>query len=155
MKKVILSLCIALSVSGMAHAQNPITVAPAAKKAVNKNAPKFLFTDKNDTYDFGKVPEGPVAEHVFEFKNVGKEPLIISNANASCGCTTPEWNKEPILPGKKGKITVRYNTQGRVGPIAKSVYITSNAALEEGKDRYELYIKGEVVAPTSPDAPKG
>jgi len=154
MKKVILSLCIAFSVANVAFAQNPITTAPVAKKAVNKNAPKFLFTDKNDTYDFGKVPEGPVAEHVFEFKNVGKEPLIISNANASCGCTTPEWNKEPILPGKKGKITVRYNTQGRVGPIAKSVYITSNAALEEGKDRYELYIKGEVVAATSADAPK-
>ena len=81
--------------------------------------------------------------------------MIISNCNASCGCTTPEWNKEPILPGKKGKITVRYNTQGRVGPIAKSVYVTSNAALEGGKDRYELYIKGEVVAPATTDAPKG
>jgi hypothetical protein len=155
MKKVILSLCVAFSISGAALAQNPVTAAPAAQKAVSKNAPKFSFMDKNDTYDFGKVPEGPVAEHVFEFKNVGKEPLIISNCNASCGCTTPEWNKEPILPGKKGKITVRYNTQGRIGPIAKSVYITSNAALEGGKDRYELYIKGEVVAPATPDAPKG
>lgn len=154
MKKVIFALGIALSLAGAAQAQNPVTAANAAKKAVNKNAPKFVFTDKNDTYDFGKVPEGPVAEHVFEFKNVGKEPLIISNCNASCGCTTPEWNKEPILPGKKGKITVRYNTQGRVGPIAKSVYITSNAALPEGKDRYELYIKGEVVAAQSADAPK-
>jgi hypothetical protein len=154
MKKVILSICIALSVANVAHAQNPVSVTPVAKKAVNKNAPKLLFTDKNDTYDFGKVPEGPVAEHIFEFKNVGKEPLIISNCNASCGCTTPEWNKEPILPGKKGKITVRYNTQGRVGPIAKSVYVTSNAVLPEGKDRYELYIKGEVVAAPTTDAPK-
>lgn len=152
MKKVIFSLCLAMSVAGLAQAQNPVT-APAAK-VVNKNAAKFEFMDKNNTHDFGKIPEGPVAEHVFEFKNVGKEPLIISNANASCGCTTPEWNKEPILPGKKGKITVRYNTQGRVGPIAKSVYITSNAALEDGKDRYELYIKGEVVAGATPDAPK-
>lgn len=154
MKKVILSLGFALCLAGVAQAQNPVTAASAAKKVVNKNAPKFQFVDKNDTYDFGKVPEGPVAEHVFEFKNVGKEPLIISNCNASCGCTTPEWNKEPILPGKKGKITVRYNTQGRVGPIAKSVYITSNAALPDGKDRYELYIKGEVVAAPSADAPK-
>lgn len=153
MKKIILSVCFAIGLAGVANAQNPVT-ATAAAKPVNKNAPKFLFTDKNNTFDFGKVPEGPVAEHVFEFKNVGKEPLIISNCNASCGCTTPEWNKEPILPGKKGKITVRYNTQGRVGPIAKSVYVTSNAALEDGKDRYELYIKGEVVAPTATDAPK-
>ena len=154
MKKIILSICIAISIASISNAQNPVTTTGAAPKPVNKNAPKFLFMDKNNTYDFGKVPEGPVAEHVFEFKNVGKEPLIISNCNASCGCTTPEWNKEPILPGKKGKITVRYNTQGRVGPIAKSVYVTSNAALEDGKDRYELYIKGEVVAPTSSDAPK-
>jgi len=154
MKKVILSICIALSVANVAHAQNPVSVTPVAKKAVNKNAPKLLFTDKNDTYDFGKVPEGPVAEHIFEFKNVGKEPLIISNCNASCGCTTPEWNKEPILPGKKGKITVRYNTQGRVGPIAKSVYVTSNAVLPVGKDRYELFIKGMVVAAPTTDAPK-
>lgn len=153
MKKVILSICFAMGIAGAALAQNPVTAAPMAKP-VNKNAAKFQFTDKNSTFDFGKIPEGPVAEHVFEFKNIGKEPLIISNANASCGCTTPEWNKEPILPGKKGKVTVRYNTQGRVGPIAKSVYITSNAALEDGKDRYELYIKGEVVAPATPDAPK-
>jgi hypothetical protein len=154
MKKTILSLCMAIAVSSLAIAQNPVTTAPIAKKAISKNAPKFQFMDKNDTYDFGKVAEGPVAEHIFEFKNIGKEPLIISNCNASCGCTTPEWNKEPILPGKKGKITVRYNTQGRVGPIAKSVYVTSNAALDEGKDRYELYIKGEVVPTISADAPK-
>lgn len=154
MKKVILSLGFIALMAGAAQAQNPVTAATATKKTVNKNAPKFEFLDKNDTYDFGKIPEGPVAEHIFEFKNVGKEPLIISNCNASCGCTTPEWNKEPILPGKKGKITVRYNTQGRVGPIAKSVYITSNAALPDGKDRYELYIKGEVVAASSADAPK-
>lgn len=151
MKKVIMMLCLTVGLAGAAHAQNPMAVTPPAK-AVNKNAPKFQFKDKNDTYDFGKVPEGPVAEHVFEFTNVGKEPLIISNCNASCGCTTPEWNKEPILPGKKGKITVRYNTQGRVGPIAKSVYITSNAALEDGKTRYELYIKGEVVKSGTNDA---
>ncbi len=154
MKKIILSLSLSLFVVGFAQAQNPVTAAPVAKKSVNKHAPRFQFMDKNDTYDFGKIPEGPVAEHIFEFKNVGKEPLIISNASASCGCTTPEWNKEPILPGKKGKITVRYNTQGRVGPIAKSVYVSSNAALPEGKDRYELYIKGEVLAPTAADVPK-
>lgn len=154
MKKIVLTLGFATCLIGFAQAQNPVATSSAAHNTVNKNAPKFQFLDKNDTYDFGKIPEGPVAEHVFEFKNTGKQPLIISNANASCGCTTPEWNKEPILPGKKGKITVRYNTQGRVGPIAKSVYISSNAQLPEGKDRYELYIKGEVLAPTSADVPK-
>lgn len=153
MKKVLFVFCLAIGFGGVSYAQNPVTATPAAK-VVNKNAPKFEFTDKSNTYDFGKLPEGPVAEHIFEFKNTGKQPLIISNANASCGCTTPEWPKEPILPGKKGKVTVRYNTQGRVGPFTKTVYIQSNAVQEDGKDRYELYIKGEVNAAATTDAPK-
>ncbi len=123
-----------------------------AKKA-NPNGPKFEFIG-GDVHDFGTVKEGPAAEYNFEFKNVGKEPLIISNAQASCGCTTPEWPKEPILPGKKGKILVRYNTQGRPGPIDKTVWITSNAVSD--KDRYELRIKGTVTPAASQDnnAPK-
>lgn len=108
------------------------------------------FKFKAETHDFGTLKEGPVATHVFEFTNVGNEPLIIQNASASCGCTTPEWPKEPILPGKKGKIVVNYNTQGRVAPFTKDVYIQSNAKNPEGKERYELHIKGTVVAAEDP-----
>ena len=118
--------------------------APKAKD-VNKNAPAFKFKD-GDTHDFGTIKEGPIAEHIFEFTNTGKEPLIITNASASCGCTTPEWPKEPILPGKKGKITVHYNTQVRVAPFTKEVYIQSNAVVPDGGERYTLHIKGTVVA---------
>jgi len=114
-------------------------------KEVNKNAPQFSFKG-GETWDFGTIKEGPVAEHVFEFKNTGKEPLIITNASASCGCTTPEWPKEPILPGKTGKLTVRYNTQGRVAPFTKDVYIQSNAVVPGGQERYTIHIKGTVVA---------
>jgi hypothetical protein len=123
--------------------------APKAKE-VNKNAPQFKFKD-GDTWDFGNnIKEGPQAEHIFEFKNTGKEPLIITNASGSCGCTTPEWPKEPILPGKTGKLTVRYNTQGRVGPFTKEVYIQSNAVVPDGGERYTLHIKGTVLAATDP-----
>jgi Protein of unknown function (DUF1573) len=147
MKKVFITLCLAAAAFGV-QAQNaaPAPQLQAAPKE-NKNAPKFKFTN-GETHDFGNIAEGPVAEYVFEFKNTGKEPLIIQSASASCGCTTPEWPKEPILPGKKGKITVRYNTQGRPGPFNKTVYISSNAATE--KDRYEIYIKGTVNAPAAP-----
>lgn len=120
------------------------TGAWAQDAPANKNMPQFKFKT-GDTYDFGTIKEGPIAEHVFEFTNVGKEPLIIQGASASCGCTTPEWPKEPILPGKNGKITVRYNTQGRVAPFTKEVYIQSNAFVPDGKERYELHIKGTVV----------
>lgn len=119
----------------------------------NKNMPQFKFKS-GDTYDFGTLKEGPVAEHIFEFTNAGKEPLIIQGATASCGCTTPEWPKEPILPGKSGKITVRYNTQGRVAPFNKEVYIQSNAFVPGGKERYELHIKGTVVAADAAPAKK-
>jgi hypothetical protein len=136
MKRLFVTLLLAIGFMGV-YAQK----APASK-----NMPQFKFKDKNDTYDFGTLKEGPVAEHVFEFTNVGKEPLIIQSASASCGCTTPEWPKEPILPGKNGKITVRYNTQGRVAPFTKEIYIQSNAFVPEGKERYTLNIKGTVVA---------
>ncbi|MEZ5046807.1 MAG: DUF1573 domain-containing protein [Chitinophagaceae bacterium] len=118
----------------------------AQEKKDNPNAPIFRFNE--ETHDFGTLKEGPVAEYVFEFTNVGKEPLIIQNCSASCGCTTPDWTKDPIMPGKKGKITVKYNTQGRPGGFNKTVYIQSNAKSE--KDRYELHIKGTVTAAPKP-----
>ncbi|MCB0699338.1 MAG: DUF1573 domain-containing protein [Chitinophagales bacterium] len=109
----------------------------------NKNAPKFEFTDGVE-HDFGEVEEGPTAEHLFKFKNVGKEPLIIQAATASCGCTVPTWPKAPILPGKTGEIKVVYNTQGRVGPINKEIFIQSNAVNPDGEERFILRIKGMV-----------
>ena len=113
------------------------------KSAVSADAPKITFTKQEHV--FGDINEGPIAEYTFEFKNTGKAPLIIQNAQASCGCTTPEWTKEPVLPNKKGKITVRYNTQGRVGPFDKDIWITSNAGnSEDGKT--QLKIKGNVIA---------
>ncbi|MBX3595441.1 DUF1573 domain-containing protein [Sphingomonas sp.] len=124
---------------------------PAFSAAQNPKAPRFLFS--GETFDFGTIPEGPVAEHIFMFKNVGKEPLIIQSASASCGCVTPDWPKEPILPGKSGKIIVHYSTQGRVGPFSKTVYIASNVASE--RDRYELYIKGTVQSASAASRPFG
>jgi hypothetical protein len=107
-------------------------------KVVNPNAPKIEF--KESEFDFKDLDEGPQAKHEFVFKNTGKEPLILTNVKASCGCTTPSWPKEPVLPGQEGKILVTYNTQGRPGPFTKSITITSNAS-EEAK---VIYIKGKV-----------
>lgn len=122
-----------------------------AQQNTNPNAPVFKFNE--ETHDFGNLKEGPQASFDFVFTNVGKEPLIIQNCSASCGCTTPDWTKDPILPGQKGKITVKYNTDGRVGPFTKTVYIASNA--KSDKERFEIQIKGNVIAdpekaPSSP-----
>lgn len=107
----------------------------------NPNAPIMKFV--SETHDFGTLKEGPTASYDFVFTNTGKSPLIIQSCTASCGCTTPDWTKEPIAPGKTGKISVKYNTQGRPGTFTKTVYIASNA--KSDKERYEIYIKGNVT----------
>jgi len=142
MKKILLTLCLFAGTGMVAMAQNPVTT--TAAKTQNADGPKFQFSEKNNTHDFGKIPQGTPVKYTFEFKNTGKQPLIITNGQASCGCTTPEWPKEPVLPGKKGKIVVTYNAAA-AGTFLKSVYLTSNAVTENGSDKYELYIKGEVV----------
>lgn len=113
---------------------------------VNAQSTKAAFKFDNTTHDFGTIPEGPQVTHFFEFSNTGKEPLVIQNVTASCGCTTPDWPKQPILPGKKGKIKVVYNTSGRVGPFNKEIFIQSNAENIAGQERFELVIKGTVKA---------
>jgi len=124
----------------------------AAAFAANAQA-EFKFKN-GDIHDFGTLKEGPVAEYAFEFTNTGKEPLIIVDAKADCGCTTPDWPKQPILPGKTGVITVRYTTQGHVSPFNKHVYVKSNAKVPGDRERYDLQIKGTVVAAKEPEPKK-
>ena len=123
MKKIFSTLCMALVAVAM-MGQDPVIT--------------FVKTE----HDFGKINEadGRVST-VFEFKNEGMAPLILSNVRASCGCTTPTWTKEPIEPGQTGSITVTYNPNGRPGRFQKTVTITSNAT----EPTKRVYIKGEVI----------
>ena len=144
MKKVIFALAIAVFSVTAASAQAPAAQAQEAVKKVDKNAPKFEFAG-GETHDFGNLTDQKDAEYVFQFKNGGKTPLIITNASASCGCTVPEFPKEPILPGKKGEIKVTFHTAGKSGPFQKTVFIQANAPSNVAGDRYEIYIKGAVT----------
>ena len=81
----------------------------------------------DSVYNFGKVTDGEKVEYNFRFLNTGKNPLIISNVSASCGCTVPEKPDEPIMPGETGFIKVVFNSQGRVGNAHKEVNVRSNA----------------------------
>lgn len=101
-----------------------------------------VITFEKTTHDFGKINEadGRVTT-VFEFKNEGPAPLVLSNVRASCGCTTPKWTREPVEPGQTGQITVTYNPNGRPGRFQKTITITSNATEPSTK----VYIKGEVI----------
>ena len=96
------------------------------------------------TYDFGQIEEGTVAIHEFVFTNDGDQPLIISSVKASCGCTTPDWTKEPVLPGKQGFIKASYNSKNRPGGFHKSITVTSNSSTPTKV----VYIKGVTVKST-------
>jgi Protein of unknown function (DUF1573) len=78
------------------------------------------------SYDFGTVDEGKMVTKVFSFENVGKSPLVISDAHSTCGCTVPEFPEVPVPPGGKGEITVRFDTNGKAGPQTKPVTIVAN-----------------------------
>ncbi len=77
-------------------------------------------------FDFGNITEGEKVTHIFKFKNTGKNPLIISDAKGSCGCTVPKWPKEPIAPGKEGQIEVKFDSSKKPGKQTKNVTITAN-----------------------------
>ena len=98
------------------------TPAPAASTLTPENV-----AFKSESYDFGSIEEGPAAEHVFVFTNTGKEPLVIQRVQPSCGCTTPDWTKEPVPPGKTGMIKASYGTQGRPGHFEKTMTVFTNA----------------------------
>jgi hypothetical protein len=102
-----------------------------------------------ETHDYGTVKYGADGTCTFDFTNTGTEPLIISNAKGSCGCTVPEWPKEPIAPGATGTIKVSYDTK-RPGAISKSVTITSNDAAEPTK---VIRITGNVLPAPEGAAP--
>lgn len=81
---------------------------------------------ENQKFDFGTVAEGKIVEHKFEFTNIGGAPLLISNAQATCGCTVPERPKEPIQPGKTGEIKVKFNSDGWAGKPYKEIKVIAN-----------------------------
>ncbi len=111
---------------------------------ITLNAQSAKIEFKTDTVDYGVIQKGDDGVRVFEFTNTGDAPLIISKVSSSCGCTIPKKPTEPILPGKKGEIEVKYDTK-RVGPIRKAVTVISNAETPT----VVLKIKGEIKAPES------
>jgi len=106
---------------------------------VNPNAAEMTF--ETDMHDYGTIKQGANGTYEFKFTNTGNEPLIISTARGSCGCTVPTYPKEPIMKGQSSVIKVSYDTK-RVGPFTKTVTIESN-----GKTNPKmLTIKGVVEA---------
>ena len=108
-----------------------------------QNGPKIVFSAKDNTIDYGQVTKTENGTRDFTFTNTGNAPLIITNVLSTCGCTVPTKPTEPIMPGKTGKITVKYNMAP--GPIRKTITVESNAINYDG-GRVALKIKGEVIS---------
>jgi len=115
------------------------TTAPAAQAAVPTGPTTVMEFDATE-FDFGTVDEGEKVSHTYSFKNTGDEPLILSNAKGSCGCTVPKWPKEPIAPGEDGTVIVEFNSKNKKGKRNQKVTITANT----NPPQTFIYLKGEV-----------
>lgn len=145
MKKIITFLSL-VSISFISQAQVVTTSTVAPKTA----APvKEILGLKEAVHDFGKIPQGKPVTHIFDVENIGTDSLKISNVQASCGCTTPEWEKNKVLaPGEKTSITVGYNAAAE-GPFTKFITIAFN----ENQTK-QITIKGEVWKTPVSSAPE-
>jgi len=98
--------------------------AQEALEKTGKATTEIQFVE--DMFNFGEIVQGEKVQNVFEFENTGTEPLIITHAKGSCGCTVPEWPREPIMPGEKASLLVEFNSANKKGPHSKRVTITAN-----------------------------
>jgi hypothetical protein len=121
---------------------------PAEAKVATPKIDGAGMVFETETIDYGTIEHNANGDREFVFTNIGNKPLIISNAQGSCGCTVPTTPKEPIAPGAKGIIGVKYATD-RVGAFTKSVTVTSNA---DGQPTKVLTIKGTVLPDATPAA---
>jgi len=126
MKKILMVLAVILGFAFTASAQD------------NEKA-EFKFNEEK--HDFGKIPQGTPVTTVFEFTNIGKEPLILTEVRPTCGCTIADFTKTPVKSGEKGMIKITYNA-AVASPFNKVIVVTSNAKTPQKN----LIIVGEVVA---------
>ena len=132
MKKIIIILIVAFLI--------PVTVY-GKKKSSNDGEAKIAFTET--VWDFGTIPEnkGGVS-HEFEFVNAGNGNLVILDATAECGCTRPEYPKNPVAPGKKQKVKVTYNPLGRPGSFEKTVTVKTNGSPKKTRLKIRWIVAG-------------
>jgi len=111
----------------------------SASGSANTDLPEMKFEE--EVFDFGRITQGEKVSHAFKFKNTGNKNLIISGASGSCGCTVPEWPKEPVQAGQEGTVNVVFNSEGKSGIQEKTVTIVSNC---EPATRI-IRIKAEII----------
>ncbi len=137
----ILLLLIIVSCSN--NKNEPIELSTTEISVGNKNELPIIDFEEEE-HDFGKIVQGEKVSYDFKFTNVGKSNLVISSAAASCGCTVADFPKEPVPPGKTGKIRVEFNSEGKAGYTEKTITVVTNC---EPNTRI-LKIKTDIVEPS-------
>ena len=139
MKHFFLSIALTLSLAcGFAPAT--CAYAQQTQGQDEKKYPEIAFENDTYKYDFGKIKRGQSVSHVFKFRNTGLSPLVILDVTTSCGCTTPEFTRKPVMPGQYGEVKVTFNGEG-YERFTKSVTLSLNTR----KGREILYITGRIV----------
>lgn len=130
-RKLVLITAISVLVASCANdnqeqgvSANDITNSASANGEDKGSLPEIKFEEEE--HDFGRITQGEKVSYAFKFKNIGKGNLIITSAAGSCGCTVPEFPKEPVLPGQEGKINVVFNSEGKSGIQEKTITIVTN-----------------------------
>ncbi len=167
MKKILLTIVLSACVVGFASAQKqkktttkkatptvttPVKETEAKIEIVTDGLPVIKFVE--ETHDFGNIKEGTQATYEFKFTNTGNAPLILEAVNASCGCTTPEWSREPIAPGQTGKVVATFNSSGKPGNQVKTITVKYNGAAESNTVLLTIkcYVEALPVVPQTPVA---
>ncbi|MBL7895075.1 MAG: DUF1573 domain-containing protein [Bacteroidia bacterium] len=130
-RKLVLITAISVLVASCANdnqeqgvSTNDITNSASANGEDKGSLPEIKFEEEE--HDFGRITQGEKVSYAFKFKNIGKGNLIIASAAGSCGCTVPEFPKEPVLPGQEGKINVVFNSEGKSGIQEKTITVVTN-----------------------------
>ncbi len=139
---LLLSLCVSLQAQKTHKHNGKKKNAPAEVQTPAITSEKAEIHFDTTEHNFGYVIEGSEAVYTFVFYNVGKEPLVLTGAQPGCSCTVSDYTHEPVMPGKKGTIVVKYSTKGRIGGFTKSITVTSNAVTNP----VNLMIRGTVMA---------
>lgn len=97
----------------------------AQEENAKKSGPEITF--KDTSHDFGDINQGDKVEYIFTFTNTGTEPLVLTEVVTTCGCTAPQWSKEPVMPGKTGQVHITFNSAHKSGRQNKVITVLSNA----------------------------
>lgn len=142
MKAVQVILLLLLLLSGnLLFAQGNKPTETAKPQATEEELPKASIKWLANKHDFGDIQEGQKITFSYTYENTGKVPLILSNVNTTCGCTASEWSRDPLLPGQKGKVTITFDSKGKVGRQNKVITVISNSDSMES----QLFLSGSVV----------